>query len=226
MINSAKENTNSTIDELLSPMEQTDRVMYYLRRVEKTLDTRYADSIKNHKDEHQELMEKHSDGTISLQMHIVENGRPTNKYSVIIVGDCVLGGHNHDEKILKLPYEYLGWRSRFDCSYNNIQVAVKYFKTIDDAKKYTSKNNIQKILKKFFAQYDIVKAEYDEANSKYTIHDFEEIFREKFSTYWMNHCSYRESERKEKCKKLGINTTDISEMSFDDVLKIATNYRK
>jgi len=40
----------------------------------------------------------------------------------------------------------------------------------------------------------------------------------------MNRCSYRESERKEACEKLGINTIDISEMSFEQVLKITENY--
>jgi len=222
IIDSAKEETDSTIEKLSVPMNQTDRVMYYLRRAEKTLDVKYADSVKNRRDGHLELVEKYSDDTISLQMYIVENGRPTNKYSLVIVGECLLGGG--DEKILKLPYEYLGWRDGFDCSDNNIQVAPKHFKTIEDAKKYATNNNIQKILKKFFAQYNVVKAEYVEANSKYTLHDFEELFREEFSKYWINRYSYRESERKDVCEKLGINTCEISEMSWDDVLTLAENY--
>jgi len=225
VIDSSEEKTNSTIDELSSPMNKTDRTMYYLRRAGKTLDITYADSIKNKSDEHQELIEKYSDGTtISLQMHLVENGRPTNKYSLVIVGECLLGGRDHDEKILELPYEYMGWRSRFDCSHNNIQVASKHFKTIEEAKKYAANNNIQKILKKFFTQYNVIKKEYDDANSKYNISDFEEIFRDEFSEYWMNRCAYRESERKEACEKLGINTIDISEMSFEQVLILAENY--
>ena len=222
-IDSTQNKTNSTIEQLSSPMNKTERVMYHLRRAENTLDVTYADSIKNSRDRHLELIEKYSDSTISLQMHIAENGRPTNKYSLVIVGECLFGERS-DDKILKLPYEYLGWRDRFDCSDNNIQVAAKHFKTIQDAKKYAANNNIQKILKKFFTQYDTVKAEYAEANSKYNISDFEEIFREQFSEYWMNRCSYRESERKEACEKLGINTIDISEMSFEQVLKIAENY--
>ena len=45
LINAAKEKTNNTIEQLSSPMEQTNRVMYYLRRAGKTLDIRYIDSV-------------------------------------------------------------------------------------------------------------------------------------------------------------------------------------
>jgi len=156
-------------------------------------------------------------------MYIVENGRPTNKYSLIIVGDCILGGSDYNEKILKLPYEYMGWRSGFDCSYNNIQIPVKHFKTIQDAKQYHSKHNIKAILKKFFVRYHIIKVEYDEANTKYVISDFEDIVREEFSTYWKN-TAYRNSEKSETAAKLGIDTIDIHDMSFEDVLRIAKKY--
>jgi len=220
-INTSEEKTNSTIDELSHTIHQTERTIYYLKRDGKTLDKRFCDSVKNGQDEHQELVEEYTDGTISLQMYIVKNGRPTNKYSLMIVGNCILGGRDY-ESILKLPYEYLGWRSGFD-SYNNIQVDTRQFKTIQDAKQYHSKNNIKKILKKFFAQYYIIKAEYEKANTKYVISDFEDIVRGQFSTYWKN-TAYRDSEKIVTAAKLGIDTIDIHEMSFEDVLRIAENY--
>ena len=92
-------------------------------------------------------MEKYFDDTISLQMCIVENGRLTNKYSLVIVGECLLGGCDHNEKILKLPYEYFGWASGFDCSYNNIQVASKHFKSIDEAKNMLQTTTFRKFSK-------------------------------------------------------------------------------
>jgi len=222
-INTSEEKTNYTIDELSCTIQQTQRVIYYLKRDGKTPDKRFCDSIKSRADEHLELLEEYSDECISLQMYLVENARPTNKYSLIVVGDCTLGGRDYNEKILKLPYEYLGWRGRFDCSYNNIQIPAKHFKTTQDAKKYHSKNNIKTILKKFFAQYDMIKAEYDEANTKYAISDFEEIVREQFSKYWKN-TAYRDSEKKETAAKLGIDTIDVFEMSFEDMLRIAKKY--
>lgn len=222
--NTAEETTNNTIDELSSPIHQTNKIIYYLKRSNCKPDTKCFESVNNSDDEHLELLEKYSDDCMSLQMFLTENGRPTNKYSLAIVGHSILGGTRHnDEKILELPHGYFGWRNNFDISGENIKIDAKQFKTIDDAKKYCIKNNIKTILKKFFVQYDVVKSEYDEAISKYTISDFEEIIRERLLSYFKR-SAYRESEIKETAEKLGIKTNVISEMSFDQVLVLVERY--
>lgn len=222
--NTAEETTKTKVDELSSPIHQTERIIYYLKRHGKTPDQKCFDSVKNLENEHLELLEKYSDDCMSLQMFLTENGRPTNKYSLAIVGHSILGGSRYnDEKILELPHGYFGWRNNFDISGENIKIDAKQFKTIDDAKKYCIKNNIKTILKKFFVQYDVVKSEYDEAISKYTISNFEEIIRERLLAYFKR-SSYRESEIKETAEKLGIKTNVISEMSFDQVLALAERY--
>lgn len=210
---------------MLSPISQTDRIVYYLKRNNLNPDTKCFESVKNRQDEHLELLEEYSDSCISLQMYLTENGRPINKYSLAIVGHSILGENRYDsEKILELPYGYFGWRNSFDFSGGNIKVDAKQFKTIEDAKKYGMKNNIRSILKNFFKEYDTVKSEYDEANSKYAIADFEEIVRANLSRYWNYRCHYNESEKKETAKKLGIPTIEISKMSIDQVLLLAERY--
>jgi len=222
---SAKKDTDKKTEELLSPISQTDRIVYYLKRNNLNPDTKCFESVKNRQDEHLELLEEYSDSCISLQMYLTENGRPINKYSLAIVGHSILGENRYDsEKILELPYGYFGWRNSFDFSGGNIKVDAKQFKTIEDAKKYGMKNNIRSILKNFFKEYDTVKSEYDEANSKYAIADFEEIVRANLSRYWNYRCHYNESEKKETAKKLGIPTIEISKMSIDQVLLLAERY--
>jgi len=218
-INTSEEKTNSTIDELSCTIQQTERVIHYLKQSRQTLDTRFAGSAKNYRDRKMELLEEYTDDIISLQMYLAENDRKVNQYSMIIVGESNIGTRDANS-VLELPYEY---GCDISCDYNNICATVRHFKTIDDAKKHHAKNSIKTIFKKFFAQYDMIKAEYDEANSKYDISDFEEIVRGQFSIYWKN-TAYRDSEKKETAAKLGIDTIDICEMSFEDVLRIAKKY--
>jgi len=208
--------TDSEIGELQKIIQKTERITYYLKRKYHTPDTKCFESIKNHG--HMEFLEKYSDGIMSLQLYVAENGRPTNKYSIVIVGDCILGGNDYKESILKLPYQYTGWRNGFDCSGNNIQVTPRHFKSIQDAKQYCAKNGICQILKEFFAEYEKAKSEYDEANSKYCLADFEEIIRTQVSKHWE---SISQSRQAEMVQNLGLSSSDVSEMSCDDVAKIA-----
>ncbi len=216
---SAEEKTNDTLEELSFTISHTERIIYHLKNSRKKLDVSYKGTARNYSERKLELLEEYSDECISLEMYLAENDRKVNKYGIVIVGKSKIGGHR-DDPILKLPYEY---GCDISCNHNNICVTPKYFKTIQDAKQYLSKQSIRTVLKKFFATYDGIKKEYDEANSKYEISDFEGVIREQFSKYWSN-TAYRDSEKSKTAKKLDINTIIPSEMTFQQILSLVENY--
>ena len=171
-IDSAEKETSQKIEKLSEAKTTLDKVLYFLKIENKKLDSSSLNEIKNYHDKHLETSQTWSDECMELRLLIAENDRPKNKYSIIIAGKSKIGSHDRNDSILVLPYSY---GVHINAWHLDILTDVKHFTSISDAKKYLKTHDIQSILKDFFAQYGIVKSEYESVISKYTLSDFEQI---------------------------------------------------
>lgn len=138
-----------------------------------------------------------------------ETDRPKNKFALCILGCCKLGSHDSSDlsgRILDLPYAY-GCHLQKDGNANIVHM-VKHLPTQEAAKQYALNNPITKVLKKFLAQYKLVKQECIEASKNYQIKDFEAYRLEKARKYFENnsrvlsHYAERQGIKKDSWQKL------------------------
>ena len=220
VIDSAAKETRQKIEQLSEAETILDRVLYFLKIENKKLDSAPLNEIKNYHDKHLETVQTYSDDTLELRLLIAENDRPKNKYSIIIAGNSRIGSNDRNDSILVLPHSY---GVRINALYLDIITDVKQFPSISDAKKYLKTHDIKTILKEFFVKYDAIKSEYDGVISKYTLSDFETVIREQLTKYFERK-TYGESEMRKAAKEIGIDTTNISEMTFKQVSLFAERY--
>jgi len=204
-IESASKENSQKIDELSKAESTLNRTIYFLKQQKEKLDCKALDEISNYREKHLEVIETYQDDCMSLRLYIAENDRPKNRYSIIVAGQSKLGG----DDILKLPYSYGTSLNTYGRGIS-ILSEIRHFTTIEDAKNYHEKYNLQKLLKEFLTRYNDVKTEYEQTCKKYSLDDFAELLHQRFVTYWERTSS---NNKEIVTKELGLKTTDIKKMS-------------
>ena len=123
-----------------------------------------------------------NDKYAKIQAFIVENNKPKNKYSLIIVGKSIFREKLFSNK-LDYPYWY-GLRCRTSC--NNIAVGVKDRPTKEELVAYFEKNR-DKMLKDYFEEHQQIEKEYEEIIEQTANRRWELAYWEDKKDYYENH---------------------------------------
>jgi len=159
--------------ELNKPVLQIKLILDFLR-LDRNKDLAIPDDEVSfndyHKDYYKEALGYHMDDTyLKIKLFIVQNSKPTNKYSLIAIGKCLFY-----EELLKLPRYYGGdfppttWRLV-------LEAGLKDAPTIEQLKAWLAKNREKLFPPDFYPKYLEVKTAYDQAIHDYKPDDFEEF---------------------------------------------------
>lgn len=111
---------------------------------------------------------------LSLKAYIISNKKPSNKYSLVVYGNCVFyPTYDYDNPLLKIPHDYIDNAYVSNLSYR-IESNIKDLPTIADIKAWFEKNKT-KILADFINEYQNVKTEYEQIKQTYTLSDFDAL---------------------------------------------------
>ena len=175
-VNAARVSTEIMVSNLSEPIIRLDRIIYFLRAHQETLECGSLDEVNKYKGAHCETVETYKDDCMELRLFIAENDKPKNKYSVVVAGVSKLGSIECNDNILHLPHEYGVTMHVWGL---NVVHGAKDVPTIEDARKYAKTRGIKKILKAFFEKYDAAHQEYEETCQQYNLEDFSEIIKER-----------------------------------------------
>jgi len=167
--------TEKKISRLYTPINDVKRIIYFLNQKELQL-VFDVSKITNYHYDYLELLEQYTNDHLKLALYIAKNGRPKNKYSLIIVGMCQFGKRNN--YILKLPCDYGVSLHHSEIQWFDVTKIIKHFDSIQSAKKYHESNKIGIVLNSFLQEYHTVLQEYKEAINNYSISDFTEIINQ------------------------------------------------
>lgn len=127
---------------------------------------------------------------ISLKAFIVKNRKPTNKFSLVVVGRSIFA--RRDNKIFDNPYSYGYW---FNSERDNTKYGVKDAPTEEILKAYFEKSK-EKILKDFLAQHEKAEEEYKEVLQVCNTAEWRRAYLEHKKWYYEN-CYSHGTETKE-----------------------------
>lgn len=154
------------IIELNKPVHQVERILEFLRLDTKKCLTIKDDDIKTRNTDYKEAIGYYyKDEYLKAKLYIVENGKPKNKYSLVIFGKCLF-----HEGIIKLPRHYVSGCYTLDRY--ELEVSLRDFPAIDEAKAW-----LEKVRDKLdiLDTYQVVKQEYIETKAQYNRCQFKDF---------------------------------------------------
>lgn len=182
------------IDEQYKAIAKVNRILYFLK-VNNNIRNRIKDyhkkewlafdgkEIKAYKErEIKRLGTFYKDDYLKINLFIVENDKPKNKYSLVAVGRCFFGDTDSD-RILKLPYHYGVNLNTAGNGYSITATIRSDTPTIREQQEWLNKNKSSNnfSLNGFLQKYKAVKQEYEEVINKYSIDDFKALIKHRCS---------------------------------------------
>ncbi len=170
----------SNIKELNQVINQSKRIIQFLQLNVNNQDLTINDDNIIVRDNYRIETHKESLGVIFqdsgllLKAYIISNKKPSNKYSLVVYGNCVFyPAYDYDNPLLKIPHDYIDNAYVSKATYR-IESSIKDMPTIADLKAWFDKNK-SKILADFIKEYQTVKAEYEQIKQTYSLSDFEAL---------------------------------------------------
>ncbi len=135
-----------------------------------------------------------NDKYAKIQVFIVENDKPKNKHSLIIIGKSIFPEELFSER--RHPYWY---GVRCQTSYNNIAVGIKDSPTKEELISYFKKSGA-KTLKDYLDEHRQIEKEYEEATRQTDNAEWELAYWEDKKDYYEHH--YSQETEPEEYKKV------------------------
>lgn len=197
---------SAEITDLEKVVDQVRRILHFL-----ALDSHKSLNISDddiqfpnyHSNTYKESMGFLIDDTyLKVKIYIAGNKKPTNKYSIVLLGKCLFY-----EALLKLDRNYgadLHTHDRYE-----LEKTVKDFPTVEQAKAWLEKNRDKLMSGESRVQYEEVKIDYDKALQTYKVDDFQDLLLARcecgfFYTIWED---YIKREQKIECRNCGRSMT-------------------
>ena len=122
-----------------------------------------------HSNDYKESLGLYIDDTyLKAKLYIIGNEKPTNKYSLVVLGKCLFY-----EDLLKLERNY--GASFHTSDRYELEKVVRDFPSVEQAKAWLDKNRGKLISGESRVQYQEVKIAYNEAIQTYKADDFQEF---------------------------------------------------
>lgn len=115
-----------------------------------------------------------------LFVYIVNNSKPTNKFSLVVVGNS-----KFNKEIIELPYSY-GFDAHTEDA--NIQGNIQDKPTEEELKEYFVRNQ-KRMLKSFLTKHALIEAEYLEVEKETDTKEWKLAYLENKKDYYENHYS-------------------------------------
>lgn len=159
---------------------QVKRILAFKAIAKKPVDLSFE--VKTYHSITIELIDTIKTSCLELRVYIYENGKPKNKYALVVIGKSIFG---YNEKLGKFPRSY---GLRLNDHGANICLAFKDSPTVESLKEYYDKNKA-KLLRDFLTQQAELEKEYEAVQRDCNTPEWERLYWENEKEYYEKHYS-------------------------------------
>jgi len=162
-----EEKRQEKIKELMKPVKQVERILEFMRQDTKgSIAVKDEDIHTRNGDYKEALGYYYKDDYLKAKLFIIENGKPKNKYSLVVYGKC-----SFSEAVLTLPRHFVNGAYTSGNRYN-LEVSLRDFPSIAEAKTWLERVGSKLDI---LEGYQAVKQEYIETKQAYSRRMFNEF---------------------------------------------------